>query len=116
MSDSTLLVTAWLTGTTPVALPNSFHVYNISAVRVLASGVNGSIGTNLIIKDGSGNTVLTLPITTTTALLGSYTGMACDVPDFYVAVPVVETNLTAQLSANLTSGQIGIIVGTNKAN
>jgi len=107
---------AWLTGTTPVSLPNSFHVYNISAIRALASGVNGTIGTNIIIKDGAGATVLTIPVTTTTALLGSYTGMACDVPDFYVAVPVLETNLTAQLSANLTSGQIGLIVGTNKAN
>jgi hypothetical protein len=118
MADSSVVVTAWISGTTAVNLTGTEHVYDISGLTAVAAGANGPYATNLIIKDATGDVLLTVPLAIAPSLLnlGPYTGIACNIPSLSNSVAVVNTPFTAQLSNNLTAGQIGVMLGTNKAN
>lgn len=116
MADSSVISSAFVTGTTPVNIPNSNHCYSLTMVRGYCISANAPAGTNLIVKDGDGNTVVTVPVCAPGALLTAYTGQSINVDQTGLNLDVVDTLATVQLSSNLSSGSIAMTFGLNKAN
>ena len=101
-----------VSGTSPVGVTTSTSVSAITAVHVTTINANAGATTSVIIQDGSGATILTVPVAVTGALLSNFTG-PCFIL-FSLAIPVAwstTNSITCKLSTALASGSMAIVVG-----